>query len=230
MCVRQFLLSAPYLHACNLICLRLCLCLHLCIRWVGFIKDYDGGTLMECYIHPALDYLNVRTFIYFIGLSHTDRIICDSFFSFSSFLLFLFPSLLLLFYSLHFLLFKFRRNVFYHILPSLPACPLHLLFLAVNFYLSLYLSLNIPLSIFICVYMYLSLSDSITLYLSLILTFTLFLSLTLFLYLSLSFCCPSSGFTNSGCSKSFHLYETKGKEPVSILFFISKLQICDILF
>lgn len=29
-------------------------------RWVGFIKDYDGGTLMECYIHPALDYLNVR--------------------------------------------------------------------------------------------------------------------------------------------------------------------------
>ena len=30
-------------------------------RWVGFIKDYDGGTLMECYVHPGLDYLNVRT-------------------------------------------------------------------------------------------------------------------------------------------------------------------------
>lgn len=28
-------------------------------RWVGFIKDYDGGTLMECYIHPNMDYLNV---------------------------------------------------------------------------------------------------------------------------------------------------------------------------
>lgn len=42
-------------------------------RWVGFIKDYDGGTLMECYIHPNLDYLNVkgivakqRAFIYSI--------------------------------------------------------------------------------------------------------------------------------------------------------------------
>jgi hypothetical protein len=28
-------------------------------RWVGFIKDYDGGTLMECYVHPAMDYLHV---------------------------------------------------------------------------------------------------------------------------------------------------------------------------
>lgn len=25
-------------------------------RWVGYIKDYDGGTLMECYIHPAVPY------------------------------------------------------------------------------------------------------------------------------------------------------------------------------
>lgn len=25
-------------------------------RWVGFIKEYDGGTLMECYVHPALPY------------------------------------------------------------------------------------------------------------------------------------------------------------------------------
>jgi histone acetyltransferase len=29
-------------------------------RWVGYIKDYDGGTLMECYIHPGMDYLNVQ--------------------------------------------------------------------------------------------------------------------------------------------------------------------------
>jgi len=29
-------------------------------RWFGFIKDYDGGTLMECYVHPTIDYLNVR--------------------------------------------------------------------------------------------------------------------------------------------------------------------------
>lgn len=28
-------------------------------RWIGYIKDYDGGTLMECYVHPAIDYLNV---------------------------------------------------------------------------------------------------------------------------------------------------------------------------
>jgi hypothetical protein len=40
-------------------------------RWVGFIKDYDGGTLMECYIHPNVDYLGTtdivarqRAFIY----------------------------------------------------------------------------------------------------------------------------------------------------------------------
>ena len=40
-------------------------------RWVGYIKDYDGGTLMECYIHPGINYLNVngivakqREFIY----------------------------------------------------------------------------------------------------------------------------------------------------------------------
>jgi len=40
-------------------------------RWVGFIKDYDGGTLMECYVHPNMPYLRVpeivaqqRAFIY----------------------------------------------------------------------------------------------------------------------------------------------------------------------
>lgn len=25
-------------------------------RWHGYIKDYDGGTLMECYIHPTLPF------------------------------------------------------------------------------------------------------------------------------------------------------------------------------
>ena len=29
-------------------------------RWVGFIKDYDGGTLMECYIHPNVDYTDIK--------------------------------------------------------------------------------------------------------------------------------------------------------------------------
>ena len=28
-------------------------------RWYGYIKDYDGGTLMECYIHPTINFLNV---------------------------------------------------------------------------------------------------------------------------------------------------------------------------
>jgi histone acetyltransferase len=32
-------------------------------RWLGFIKDYDGGTLMECYIHPNIDYLNVQAIV-----------------------------------------------------------------------------------------------------------------------------------------------------------------------
>ena len=32
-------------------------------RWVGYIKDYDGGTLMECYIHPGIDYTNISGII-----------------------------------------------------------------------------------------------------------------------------------------------------------------------
>ena len=27
--------------------------------WLGFIKDYDGGTLMECIIHKRVNYLHV---------------------------------------------------------------------------------------------------------------------------------------------------------------------------
>ena len=37
-------------------------CAHMGVpnrRWVGYIKEYDGGTLMECYIHPAVHYRNV---------------------------------------------------------------------------------------------------------------------------------------------------------------------------
>jgi hypothetical protein len=29
-------------------------------QWSGFIKDYDGAHLMECYIHPTLNFLDVR--------------------------------------------------------------------------------------------------------------------------------------------------------------------------
>ena len=32
-------------------------------RWVGYIKDYDGGTLMECYVHPTIDYTAVPEMI-----------------------------------------------------------------------------------------------------------------------------------------------------------------------
>ena len=29
----------------------------------GFIKEYDGGKLMECKIHPTIDYINVENII-----------------------------------------------------------------------------------------------------------------------------------------------------------------------
>lgn len=32
-------------------------------RWKGFIKDYDGGTLMECYVHPTIDYGSISDII-----------------------------------------------------------------------------------------------------------------------------------------------------------------------
>lgn len=32
-------------------------------RWIGYIKDYDGGTLMECYIHPGMPYCNVTSVV-----------------------------------------------------------------------------------------------------------------------------------------------------------------------
>jgi histone acetyltransferase len=32
-------------------------------RWTGYIKDYDGGTLMQCFVHPTIDYTNVKDMI-----------------------------------------------------------------------------------------------------------------------------------------------------------------------
>ena len=28
-------------------------------KWFGYIKDYDGGTLMECYLSPKINYLKL---------------------------------------------------------------------------------------------------------------------------------------------------------------------------
>ena len=32
-------------------------------RYNGYIKDYDGGTMMECYIHPSIDYTRIPQMI-----------------------------------------------------------------------------------------------------------------------------------------------------------------------
>ena len=32
-------------------------------RYFGLIKDYDGGTMMECYLYPNVDYLNIPTML-----------------------------------------------------------------------------------------------------------------------------------------------------------------------
>ena len=35
-------------------------------RYQGLIKDYDGGTVMECYVHPTIDFTRVpETVSYF---------------------------------------------------------------------------------------------------------------------------------------------------------------------
>lgn len=31
--------------------------------WKGYIKDYDGGTFMECYVNPLIDYVNISAII-----------------------------------------------------------------------------------------------------------------------------------------------------------------------
>ena len=33
------------------------------LQWVGWIKDYDGGTLMECVINPRLPYTDFPTLV-----------------------------------------------------------------------------------------------------------------------------------------------------------------------
>ncbi|ETV74781.1 hypothetical protein, variant 1 [Aphanomyces astaci] len=33
-------------------------------NWFGYIKDYDGGTLMECQIHPHINYLNITAMVH----------------------------------------------------------------------------------------------------------------------------------------------------------------------
>ena len=32
-------------------------------RYMGFIKDYDGGTMMECYVHPSIDFTRIPDMI-----------------------------------------------------------------------------------------------------------------------------------------------------------------------
>ena len=32
-------------------------------QWEGYIKEYDGGKLMECKIHPTVDYININDII-----------------------------------------------------------------------------------------------------------------------------------------------------------------------
>ena len=32
-------------------------------RWKGYIKDYEGGTMMECHVHPTIDYSRVSQII-----------------------------------------------------------------------------------------------------------------------------------------------------------------------
>jgi len=41
-------------------------------RWVGYIKDYDGGTLMECAINRDIDYLDVP------GMIQKQREVCQA--------------------------------------------------------------------------------------------------------------------------------------------------------
>jgi histone acetyltransferase len=32
-------------------------------RWKGYIKDYEGGTMMECFVHPSIDYSKISEII-----------------------------------------------------------------------------------------------------------------------------------------------------------------------
>lgn len=45
--------------------IHICICLYIFIyRWTGVIKEYDGGTLMECYVHPNVNYLQLGNVSY----------------------------------------------------------------------------------------------------------------------------------------------------------------------
>lgn len=39
-------------------------------KWFGYIKDYDGGTLMECLIYPNFNYLRTASLV------HKQRMVC----------------------------------------------------------------------------------------------------------------------------------------------------------
>lgn len=40
-------------------------------RYQGLIKDYDGGTVMECYVHPTIDFTRVpETVSYFLSVTN----------------------------------------------------------------------------------------------------------------------------------------------------------------
>lgn len=47
-------------------------------RWLGWIKEYDGGTLMECYIHPGVNFLRVPEMVAFQRNFLYERIIRES--------------------------------------------------------------------------------------------------------------------------------------------------------
>ena len=63
------------------VCMRVCACPCVCVcgvsvcvlaegfkknvtmkreRWQGYLKDYEGATLMECIVDPTVDYLSTR--------------------------------------------------------------------------------------------------------------------------------------------------------------------------
>ncbi|KAG7400808.1 Histone acetyltransferase kat2b [Phytophthora boehmeriae] len=44
------------------------------LNWYGYIKDYDGGTLMECTIHNQINYLRITSMIHMQRKAIQDRI------------------------------------------------------------------------------------------------------------------------------------------------------------
>ena len=135
------------------VCLSLNLSTSLCpcVRWVGFIKDYDGGTLMECYIHPALDYLNVRTLYFFYQLLTYQSSLSISIY------LFLSVSVSFCLSLTHSLSLSLSLSVSYSRLLSISIS----LYLSLILYLSLSISLSISLTLFLYRYLYICILHSI---------------------------------------------------------------------